>query len=297
MEKICYIDRQSGKIEVEEVFGESAVRLLYGQSFLSKTIGKLVLHLFAKWSFFSRIYGWLQTRPSSRKKILPFVKRFDIDVSEFEKPIERFSSFNDFFIRGLQPTARPIASSAAVIPADGRYRFYPEVRKTDRFSVKKQPFCLESVLKNAELADRFDGGTLIIARLCPTDCHRFYFPIDCLPAESQVINGKLFSVNTIAITNNPWIWAENKRVLTPLASKEFGSVLFMEVGATNVGSIIQTYTPHSPYKKGSEKGFFSFGGSALLIFFERGRIILDADLIGHDKEVRCLIGQSLGIVQ
>lgn len=82
-----------------------------------------------------------------------------------------------------------------------------------------------------------------------------------------------------------------------LASKEFGDVAFLEVGATNVGTIIQTYTPDTLQQKGAEKGYFAFGGSALVIIFEKGRIRFDDDLLAAAKkglEMRCLIGQPLG---
>lgn len=294
MKAIYYIDREDGKKKLEEVFGEDAVRFLYGSSLLSKTVGYIMLHLLAKRRFCSRFYGWLQTRPFSKKTIIPFVKRFDIDTSEFSSPISSYTCFNDFFIRKLKPEARPIADTPAVIPADGRYRFFTEIRKSDTITVKTRPFCLETVLQSKELADRYDGGSVVMARLCPTDCHRFYFPFDCTASKSKYINGKLFSVNPIAIRDNPWIWGVNCRVATTLVSKQFGTVTYMEVGATNVGSIIQTYNNNEVQRKGDEKGYFSFGGSALLLFFERGKITFDKDLLHHDLEVRCLIGQSLG---
>ena len=72
---------------------------------------------------------------------------------------------------------------------------------------------------------------------------------------------------------------------------------YIEVGATNCGSIIQEFVPNTWVKKGQEKGFFRLGGSAILILFEPGRIQLSDDLLelsakGH--EVLCRIGQPLG---
>jgi phosphatidylserine decarboxylase len=52
----------------------------------------------------------------------------------------------------------------------------------------------------------------------------------------------------------------------------------VEVGATFVGSIGQTYTPHRHIKKGAEKGFFSFGGSTIILVFERGAVVPDATI-------------------
>ncbi len=296
MNSIRYINRQTCQIETEEVFGEAAIRFLYGNSYVSKTLGKLALHGFAKWPFMSSFYGFLQNHKSSKTKVAPFIKRFAIDTSEFLEHPDTYNTFNEFFVRKLKPTARPL-ESAAIIPADGRYTFYSEITLDDTFAVKNKSFCLKTVLQDEDLAKRYDGGSLVIARLCPTDCHRFYFPFDCIPSQAKCINGKLFSVNPIATKDNPWIWGTNRRMLTTLDSNTYGKVAFFEVGATNVGSIVETYIPNVPASKGSEKGFFEFGGSALLILFEKGRIQFDADLLAASAqglEIRCLIGQSLG---
>lgn len=294
---VHYINRQTQQVEKEEVFGKGFICFLYGSGILSKIFGRTLLHTFAKWPFFAAIYGWIQKRRFSKRKVLPFILRFQIDTTEFEDSPQSFSSFNDFFIRKLKSGARPIAASTAVIPADGRYTFFPTLFQEDSFDVKGYPFCLRTVLRDKSLSHLYNGGSLVMARLCPTDCHRFYFPIDCTPGSCQEINGKLFSVNPIATKDNPWIWGTNRRYLTLLSSPIFGQVAFLEVGATNVGTVIQTYNVGQSYRKGDEKGYFAFGGSALLIFFERGKIQFDQDLIDLSKkglEIRCLIGQSLG---
>ena len=58
----------------------------------------------------------------------------------------------------------------------------------------------------------------------------------------------------------------------------FGPVAYVEVGAFAVGSMVQTYTL-GPVARGQEKGYFQFGGSTLVLFFEVGRVLFDADLI------------------
>jgi len=70
----------------------------------------------------------------------------------------------------------------------------------------------------------------------------------------------------------------------------------MEIGATACGSIHQTFTPQKSYKKGDEKGYFEFGGSALILLFEKGRITFEKDLrVATERglEIRCLIGEPL----
>lgn len=295
MEQITYFDRKTKTIQKEEVFGEKAIRLLYGNTLLAKTFGWFLLHAFAKWPFFAKIYGWFQKTKGSQKRIAPFIRHFGVDETEFMT--HSFSSFNDFFIRKLKPECRPQAAATIVIPADGRYLFYEKISKEALFSVKGRNYTISHLLQDELLGDRFDGGSLVIARLCPTDCHRFYFPVDCVPTKAKCINGKLYSVNPIAICDNPWIWCANLRYLTLLQTEALGSIAFLEVGATSVGTVVQTYTPASFVKKGTEKGYFSFGGSAILMLFEPKVLLLASDLKGHGRqEVRCLIGQPLSEV-
>ena len=56
-------------------------------------------------------------------------------------------------------------------------------------------------------------------------------------------------------------------------------MLILEIGATCVGSITQTYQPSQAVTKGAEKGFFSFGGSSGITIFEPGSIRLADDLL------------------
>jgi phosphatidylserine decarboxylase len=294
-----YLNRKTGQVEKEDVYFEELIRLLYGDSFLSKTIGWLFLHGLAKWPLFSSLFGYLQTWKSSKKKIAPFIDRFRIDCSEFQKPATAFSSFNDFFIRSLKPECRPIApgKNVAIMPADGRYTISERIGKDDCFTMKGETFCLASLLQDEEMAKTFENGSALFARLCPTDCHRFYFPISCTPTQASLIHGKLFSVHPIATKDNPKIFLQNRRTVTYLHDTPFGDIAYLEIGATNVGSITQTYTPNTFVQKGAEKGYFSFGASALILLFQEGRIAFCPDLLKLSKmglEIRCLIGQELG---
>lgn len=299
MDPITYIDRTTKQKEIEAVFGAQALQLLYGNSFLSKTIGKPLLRLFSRNPGFSKLYGWWQSKPWTKHRIVPFIKKFGMDATEFASSPETFTSFNDFFIRHLKKEARPIApgNTIAIIPADARYLFYQQIDVSDGFIVKGKKFQLATLLDDPVLAKNYEQGSMLIARLCPTDYHRFHFPVDCIPSAPQLINGWLYSVNPIALKKNIEIFSQNKRAITRLETSEFGTVLFIEIGATNVGSIIQTYQPNRFYSKGDEKGYFSFGASSLIVLFPPKTIQFDDDLIAatqQNLEIKCLLGQSMG---
>ena len=299
MEPIVYIDRQTGKHAVEKVYGAKALKFIYGNDFISRLLGPFFLHSIVKTPLFAFFYGLWQKSSFTKKKVLPFIEKFQIDASEFLLPIHQFRSFNDFFIRQLQPAARPICSkqNCAIIPSDGRYYFYQNISETSGFIVKDQKFKLETLIEDKNLAKKYAKGTMVMARLCPTDYHRYHFPVSCTPGKTRFVNGWLYSVNPLAVQKDIHIFTQNKRTVCELETEDFGKVLFIEIGATNVGSIRQTYTPHQPVTKGEEKGFFEFGASAIILLFEPNQLILDSDLVkatASGFEIRCLMGQSMG---
>lgn len=294
--RITVIDRITKKKFEEKVYGSSVLQFFYGDGPTSRSLGRIFASLFANIHGFSRIYGWWQKLPFTKKKIIPFLQKYEIDSQEFLDPVDSYQSFNDFFIRKLRPSSRPITKGddLAIIPADGRYLFFQDVSKAEGFYLKGETFDLAELLQNDELAKNYQKGSMVIARLCPVDYHRFHFPLDCIPGSSKTINGLLFSVNPIALMKNIHIFSQNKRVLTSLQSK-WGNILFLEIGATSVGSIVQTYQPNQKYKKGAEKGYFEFGGSSLVILFPPNTIVFDQDLLETTgSEIRCLMGQSMG---
>lgn len=297
MNTIHFVDRLTHEVREEQVYGAQALRLVYGSSLFGKLLGPLILPL-ARHSLVSRFYGWWQRQACSQKKVRPFIDQFQVDSSEFIKPVEDFKSFNDFFVRKLKPEARPICpdDDSLIIPADGRFFFYPEIASTGNFAIKGTQFDLSSLLLDERLAKRYAKGSMVLARLCPTDYHRFHFPCDGTPSSPKFINGHLYSVNPLALRKYRDIFTQNKRCYCEIECPKLGSVLFMEIGATNVGSITQTYKPYQKVKKGDEKGFFAFGASALVLLFEPGRIQFDSDLLELRKkglEIRCLMGQSM----
>lgn len=295
---IHYIDRITGKEEVEKVYGQSFLEIMYGKSFLNKLLTP-IFPLIVKFPALSSYYGYLQKRPASRKKIEPFIREFHVDPREFLEPVSHYNSFNDFFIRKLKPEARPLAqgNQVAIIPADGRYYFYQRIDQSDGFIVKGKKLNLATLLQDEKLAAKYHQGSMVAARLCPSDYHRFHFPCEGIPNETHYINGWYSSVNPIAIRNNIEIFTENKRTLTEIETTHFGKVLYIDVGATCVGSIHQTFTPHTLQAKGAEKGYFEFGASSLILLFEKDVIKFEEDLVAATKrglEIRCLMGQSMG---
>lgn len=294
---ISYIDRRTGQRQTEKVYGAGLLRFLYGNRRGTQWLRKPFKHVISRTALLSRFAGWYQRQSWTRRTIASFIQLYGVDASEFEKAAHDFTSFADFFVRKLKPGSRTLSSSPAIIPADGRYYFFEDLSTIGAFDVKGQSFDVASLLQDTHLAKQYTRASMVVARLCPSDYHRFHFPVDGTPGPSKLINGKLYSVNPWAIRQNVRIFCENKRMLTTMHSEAFGEVLLLEIGATTVGTIVETYSPNQPCSKGHEKGYFNFGGSALILLFPEGTIQFDADLLAataQNTEILCLMGQSMG---
>jgi phosphatidylserine decarboxylase len=294
-EPILYFDRYDKKTKTEKVFGEGWLRLAY-----DNPAGRMAVWLFIRRRFFSWYYGWRMNRRDSALRIIQFIAAYEVDTDEFAKSAFDYKTFNEFFHRALKPERRPIAQGGgvAVMPADGRHLAFPDVAAAQGFYVKGAKFTMEELLGDKKLAARFANGSMLISRLCPSDYHRFHFPVSGIPSESTLIEGSLFSVSPIALRHNIRYLVRNKRRLTLIEAPEFGTVALVEVGATNVGSILETFQPGQAVVKGEEKGMFAFGGSCVITLFREGRIIFDADVVAQSAkciETYARMGDHLGI--
>ena len=280
MEPIRYFNRHTASFETEEVYGEKFLRWTYGQP-----LGAIALWAMVKRPFFSAWFGRRMSTPESAARVSPFIARYGLDPAEFADPPASFRSFNEFFSRKLKPGARPIDAdeSSVVFPADGRHLGFERASAIEGVFVKGQQFDLPRLLGDAALAAHYADGALVLSRLCPVDYHRFHFPAAGIPGTTRLIPGPLFSVSPLALRRHiSYLWT-NKRTLTRLVTRRFGTVLMMEIGATCVGTIAQTCAPGQAVAKGEEKGYFAFGGSSTLTLFEPGTVQLETDLIEHSS--------------
>ncbi|MDX2188203.1 MAG: archaetidylserine decarboxylase [Opitutaceae bacterium] len=287
---IQFFNRYSGQIENELVYGEKWLRFAY-----ENQVGGLFLNTLVKRRLFSWLYGFQMNKRISSSKVLPFVLDYNLNVDEFAKSVYDYKTFNEFFSRKLKPEARPIAGGDDVVtfPADGRHLGFQNVEDADGFYVKGAKFTFTELLgegrlpiEQRTLSRRFAGGAMVISRLCPVDYHRFHFPVAGTPSEAKLIRGFLYSVSPIALRLNVQYLVQNKRFLTVIDKTPVGMVAMLEVGATNVGSVVQTYLAARPCAKGEEKGLFKFGGSCVITLFEPGKVKLADDLVRESANHR-----------
>lgn len=291
---IKFYNRKTKNYDIENIAGEKYLNWTY-----SSPIGMNFLELFIKKKFFSKIYGFYCDRKLSSKKIDEFINNFKIDMSLSQIQSHNFKSFNDFFTRKLKKEARPIETNKDILisPGDGKILVYENIDINEVTQVKGFNYSFDELINNDALAKEYNNGTCLVLRLCPTDYHRFHF-IDNGTCENTIkIDGFYYSVNPIALNKIPSLFCKNKREYSIFHSENFGDIIFMEVGATCVGSIIQTYKTNSNILKGDEKGYFKFGGSTVILFFKENTIKIHDDILKQSKlgyETAVLMGESIG---
>lgn len=243
----------------------------------------------------SRAAGWLLDRRVSTLAVRPFIRKNHICMDDFEQ--RRFRSFNDFFTRRVLPGKRPVDGTPAhlIAPCDSKLTVY-DIRPDSRFRVKGTEYTLEGLLQSKELAETFLGGTLLLFRLTVGDYHRYTYIDSGFVTGSTRIPGVFHTVNPAAASRCP-IYRENTREYSLLESLRFGTVLQMEVGAAMVGRIVNAPGSRN-VRRGEEKGRFEFGGSTVIVLLQKGRAILDTDLLrntAQDAETVVRLGERIGI--
>ena len=242
----------------------------------------------------------------SKPHIEEFINEHNLARDCWDKKIEEYENFNDFFARGIQPQARPIAApgndAVAVSAADSRCTVFQTIDEATTLWVKGTAFSPAAVFgrqgqRHAKLFS--SGSSLAIFRLSPQDYHRWHWPLSGTVGKKWQVGDALYTVNPEAIRNFN-VYTENKRFVCELYTEHFGLVLMIVVGATVVGSISFLDTFHeegAKVKKGDCHGYFGFGGSTVLLFFQPGQIKFDADLVQNSsRPVETLIrmGESIG---
>lgn len=296
-------DRITGYVMEEKMsaYVRLGIRLLYkgmksSRRMETKRIRNLLRSLSIK-------QGRKYDSPSSVQSIMHFIKFHNIDMEDVLEPVENFKSFNEFFYRKLKPGVRkcdaPDRPEIAVSPADCRTTVFNTVSKATEVWIKGREFSIARLFGDAypDLVEKFIGGSLGIFRLAPQDYHRFHIPVDGILGKPKAIEGEYYTVNPMAIRSSLDVYGENVRVLVPIESEAFGTVMVVCVGAMMVGSTVITAEEGSHVQRLDELGYFQFGGSTLVVLFEPNQVEFDGDLVDNSigaLETLVRVGMSIG---
>ena len=206
-----------------------------------------------------------------------------------------FKSFDDFFKRKEDVVAD---SEGFAATASGKIRVFKIGEdkglylgnKKLKIMIKGNVYNIDKLLKEP-LPEWAKGGYLLIYRLSLCDYHRYIYPVNGVFVRRRSIAGRLESVRRDAAY---WrAFAENKREVEYWHTA-FGDIIHMEIGAMLVGHI-HNHRKRS-FKRGDEKGYFSYGGSSIVEIVGKG-IEIDGDILKNSErgfETKIKIGERIG---
>ncbi|KAG0315592.1 hypothetical protein BGZ97_008062 [Linnemannia gamsii] len=293
-------DRTTGLMMEEKIptFIRLGIRLLYKGPAQKIRVGKILANM-------SRKQGLKFDDPRSKRNIEPFIRfhHLEAHMDEVLEPVSNFRSFNEFFYRKLKPDARQLSSPGddrvAVSVADCRMTCFQTISDAQQFWIKGRQFTVAKLLGGDDaLAKKYDGGSLAVFRLAPQDYHRYHIPVKGVLSAPKSVDGEYFTVNPMSIRSHLDVYGENKRVISTIESKEFGTVAYCTIGAMMVGSIVLTTEGGQAVERMDEHGYFAFGGSTIVLLFEPNSIQFDEDLVRSSKEqleMLVRVGMRVGV--
>ncbi len=311
-----YIDRESGSVCTEKLFGDRLVGLLYHevrenapQLFRLLTSGRMSSMLgFVNFDlpFGSRVTG-------NRD----FIAACGVDLTECLDPPEFFTTPRTVFERQIRyQSCRPLPDrpDAVVAPADARV-IVGSFNETSLLFLKEKFFSYPELLglDRPIWLDAFRQGDFAVFRLTPDKYHYNHTPVAGVVLDIYELPGTYHSCNPGAIIELATPYSKNKRVVTIIdtdlpGGTGVGLVAMIEVVALMIGEIVQCYSrewyqdprPVEPgmfVVRGAPKSLYRPGSSTDVLIFQQGRVDFAADLLANMRKQQVSSRFSAGFGQ
>jgi phosphatidylserine decarboxylase len=155
--------------------------------------------------------------------------------------LDAYSTFEDFFTRRHVARSRPIYEKhdpkSAVVVADSRVVTYESVSEAKRLWIKGYDFTITNLVMDSQLGPQFADGPVASFRLSPQDYHRYHSPVTGTIKHFRSMPGDYYQVDPVALGSRVDILTRNARDYIVIETEEFGLVLFVAIGATDVGTV------------------------------------------------------------
>jgi len=215
-----------------------------------------------------------------------WITTYGVDMTLFvPSDYTQYSSVNDWFTRHINSSFRPISfpndDTVVTSPADCRTIGFEHVGTDQEIWLKGDPFTVSQIVNGDSVFNEFSSASIIISRLSPQDYHRYHAPTTAVVRRIFHIGGGYQSVDSNAVSSGNEVLVKNVRTVLVL-DVDLGSqnttVLMVMVGANCVGSVQITATVGSTITKGSEVGYFQFGGSTIVTIYQTPHVRIADDI-------------------
>lgn len=188
-----------------------------------------------------------------------------------------------------------IATSAA----DCRLVVFNSVAESKKLWIKGKHFTMANLIDDAEKAKIWANSPVASFRLSPQDYHHYHSPVGGTVEWFKELDGTYYGVDPHVTNSKLDNLTSNARTAVCINSPEFGKVLFVPIGAEDVGTVklCPEIKEGHVLKKGDEIGWFAYGGSNVIVAFEEGKIQWDEDLVEFSKkglEANLKMGERVG---
>jgi phosphatidylserine decarboxylase len=201
-----------------------------------------------------------------------------------------FKSWDDFFTRKVQESARPVAApdddNIIANPCESKvFNVTRNAKLRDKFWVKGQPYSVIDMLGNDPLSTQFAGATVYQAFLSALSYHRWHAPVSgtvkrCFVRDGTYFSEPLFESSAEGGDIDRGGITVAQGYLSALATRAIiffeadnpalGLVAFIGIGMDEVSTCEITVREGQRVKKGDEIGMFHFGGSSFCLLFREG---------------------------
>jgi phosphatidylserine decarboxylase len=229
-----------------------------------------------------------------------FINNPEYKIDDYIKGPSGWMTYNQFLARQLKPGKRPIdsASDNAVItcPADSEFRGTWMIEEDATITVKGVSYSIGDLLGDSAYKDKFTGGTFTHSFLAVTDYHRYHMPVAGIIREvkktpgSTWVNEKRKPDGSLENIDDVGFQFTHTRAHIIVESAA-GYVAVMPVGMGHISSVVITAEEGMRLTKGEEFGFFAFGGSDIIMLFQRNRVQVMAK-----KETKYKMGEAIANV-
>ena len=266
---------------------------------------------FASWlSTYSNTWGeFLDTEESWNDTYYNMVKddpEWGLDKGWYGEG-NQWRTYNEFFARKLaSPDVRPIATDYEVVcPVDSWPKQTWQIDDNNQLQypqdlqikTAKISDIAQLIGNDSQYKDAFAGGTLTHTFLDVNLYHRYHSPVNGVLKELRKVPGvsagggyTLWDDDTklYYYINDLGFQMVETRACAIIETEEFGLVAMMPVGMSQICSVNWLPSLHvgQELKQGDEMGFFQFGGSDVVMIFQKG---VDVNIV-HGFELT-LMGQ------
>ena len=167
---------------------------------------------------------------------------------------------------------------------------------------------VQKLLEGSQYADCFAGGNFVHNFLGPYSYHRFHTPVagivkECYPVSGQVylqvsLEDKQFSAADSADDGYEFLQARGILTIDTTGSPygDVGIVAVLPIGMCQVSGVNMTHEEGKECGKGDEFGYFTFGGSDIIVLTQKGTDPVYNPAFVKDTEYYSLYGSSLAKV-